>query len=129
MTRLAYVLPLAMIMAACKPTVPPPEPGTATRTEMAEVPSAAQARVATRAPDAPSAITMRYRCDQGHRVDIVNGDIARVTLADGRVVDVERVAGSAPPRYAGIALSFEVGSEGAMLGQDETGGFACDEAD
>jgi hypothetical protein len=128
MTRLAYALPLAMIMAACRPTVPPPEPGTATRTETAEAPPA-QARAATPASDASPVVTMRYRCNQGHRVDIFSGDVARVTLADGRVVDIERVDGSAPPRYAGVALSFEVGSEGAMLGQDETGGFACDEAD
>jgi hypothetical protein len=72
---------------------------------------------------------MRYRCEQGHRVDIVGGDSARVTLADGRVVDIPRVADSAPPRYSGIALSFEVSSDGATLGQDEVGGFACREAD
>lgn len=128
MTRLAYALPLAILMAGCKPTVPPPEPEAATRTETAE--PGAQTAAPTRRPDASSdGITMRYSCEQGHRVDIVGGDSARVTLADGRVVDIPRVADIAPPRYAGVALSFEVGSEGATLGQDEVGGFACREAD
>lgn len=128
MTRFAYALPLAILMAGCKPTVPPPEPATATRTETAEVPPA-KSTPATQGSDTPSAgITMSYSCEQGHRVDIVGGDTARVTLADGRVVDIPRVADSAPPRYAGVALSFEVGSEGATLGQHEVGGFACREA-
>jgi hypothetical protein len=129
MTRLAYALPLAVLMAGCKPTVPPPQPETATRIETAELPPAKRT-AATRGSDASSAgITMRYSCEQDHRVDIVAGNTARVTLADGRVVDIPRVAGSAPPRYAGEALSFDVGNEGATLGQDETGGFACHEAD
>jgi hypothetical protein len=129
MTRLAYALPMAILTAGCKPTVAPPEPDTATRTETAEV-SPAQASAASREPDTSSpGITMRYRCEQGHRVDIVGGNSARITLADGRIVDIPRVADSAPPRYAGIALSFEVGSEGGTLGQDEVGGFACREAD
>ena len=129
MTRLAYALPLAVLMAGCKPSVPPPQPETATRTETAEPPLAKKA-AATRGSDTSSlGITMRYSCEQGHRVDIVGDDTAQVTLADGRVVDIPRVAGGAPPRYAGEALSFEVDNKGAMLGQDETGGFSCHEAD
>jgi hypothetical protein len=127
MTRLAYALPLAALMTGCKPTVPPPQPETATRTETAE-PSPAKKTAGVQGPDTPSVgITMRYSCEQGHRV--VVGDTAQVTLADGRVVDIPRVADSAPPRYAGEALSFEVGNEGGILGQDETGGFACHETD
>lgn len=129
MTRLAYALPLAVLMAGCKPTVPPQQAETATRTETAELPPA-EKTAATQASDMSSAgITMRYSCEQDHRVDIVGSNTARVTLADGRVVDIPRVAGSAPPRYAGEALSFEFGNRGAVLGQDETGGFACHEAD
>ena len=127
--RLAYALPLAMLTTGCKPAVPPAQPDTATRNETAEAP-AKSAIPPTSGSDAASAgVTMRYSCDQGHRVDIVGGAAARITLADGRVVEIPRVAESAPPRYAGVALSFEVGSEGAMLGQDEAGGFACREAD
>ncbi|KQY51015.1 hypothetical protein ASD14_09260 [Lysobacter sp. Root494] len=77
----------------------------------------------------PAGVTMRYSCEQGHRVDIVGSNTARVILHDGRIIDISRVANSAPPRYAGVALSFDIGSEGATLGQDETGGFACHEAD
>ena len=129
MTRLAYALPLAVLMAGCRPSVPPPQPETATRTETAEPPPA-KTTVATRASDTSSAgITMRYSCEQGHRVDIVAGNTARITLADGRIVDIPRVDSGAPPRYAGEALSFDVDNEGGMLGQDETGGFACHEAD
>lgn len=127
MTRFAYALPLAILVAGCQPTAPSLEPETAARPETAELPATT---TATRRPDtSPPGVTMRYRCEQGHRVDIVGGNNARVTLADGRVVDIPRVADSTPPRYAGVSLSFEVGSEGAMLGQDEAGGFACREAD
>lgn len=130
MTRLAYALPLAMLVVGCKPAVPPAQPDTATRNETAEAPPAKAAILPTSGSDTPSAgITMRYSCDKGDRVEIVGGDTARITLADGRIVDIPRVADSAPTRYAGIALSFEVGSEGAMLGQDEAGGSACREAD
>jgi hypothetical protein len=129
MTRLAYALLFAVLTAGCKPTVPPPQPETATRTETAEPPPA-KTTAATQGSDTSSVgITMRYSCEHGHRVDIVGGNTARVTLADGRIVDVPRLAGSAPPRYAGEALSFEVDNKGAMLAQDETGGFACHEAD
>ena len=74
-------------------------------------------------------ITMRYDCEQGHSVALVRGEIARVSLADGRVVEIPRIAGSSPPRYSGVALSFDVGSDGATLGQHEVGGFACRAAD
>jgi hypothetical protein len=125
MIRLAYALSLAMLAAACDSAVPPTQPDSATRTETAEK----TAVIASSGSDTPfPRIRVRYSCDQGHRVDIFDAGSARVTLADGRIVDIPRVAGSAPPRYAGIALSFEVGSEGAILGQDETGGFACRQA-
>ena len=125
MIRLAYALSLAMLAAACDSAVPPTQPDSATRTETAEK----TAVIASSGSDTPfPRLRMRYSCDQGHRVDIFDAGSARVTLADGRTVDIPRVADSAPPRYAGIALSFEVGSEGAILGQDETGGFACRQA-
>jgi len=76
------------------------------------------------ATEADASITMRYDCEQGHSVAIA-GDEARVTLADGRRVAIPRVADSAPPRFAGEALSFEVNATGAVLGQDEVGGFDC----
>lgn len=77
------------------------------------------------ASSADEGVTMRYRCDGGHAVAIVRGGSARVTLADGRIVEIARVADSAPPVYRGEALSFEIGSDGGTLGQDEVGGFDC----
>ena len=74
-------------------------------------------------------VTMRYSCEEGHSVAIIRGETARVSLADGRVVDIPRIADSAPPRYSGVALSFDIGSDGATLGQHEVGGFACGESD
>lgn len=69
-------------------------------------------------------VTARYACESGHRVDIVRGEVARVTLADGRVVHLRR-SDETPPRYRGEALSFEVHGNGATLGQHEVGGFDC----
>ena len=91
----------------------------------------------TDAPTAPveptpsdDATTMRYSCESGHRVEIVNGgDTARVLLSDGRSVDIARVADASPPLYAGEALEFAVGSDGGTLGQDEVGGFDCTPAE
>ena len=81
--------------------------------------------VDTSPPPSDEGVSMRYRCDGGHAVAIVRGELARVTLADGRVVEIARVADSAPPAYRGEALSFDIGSSGATLGQDEVGGFDC----
>ena len=126
--RLALFL-LAILVAGCDSSGPPGGEVEARR-KTAEAPTSAAMPAATPEPAAPAAdVTMRYRCDQGHRVDIVGGDTARVTLADGRTVDIPRVAGSAPPRYAGEALSFEIGNDGATLGQDEVGGFPCRASD
>lgn len=123
MTRPAYILPLllAITITGCKqPSSPAPDATADTREALP---------AQSEQPAAPSGVTMRYSCDQGQRVDIVGGNTAHVTLADGRVVDLQRVPDSAPPRYSGEALSFEVGSDGATLGQDEAGGSACREPD
>lgn len=116
MTRLPIVLSTCavLILGACqKPgePVPPATPAPATDD--------------TSKSDDDEGITMRYRCDSGHSVAIVRGELARVTLADGRVVEITRVADSSPPQFQGEALSFEVTDDGATLGQHEVGGFAC----
>ncbi len=120
-------------LAACQKPAPTTETSAPGRDEPAAAASAdlpdTSAPNESGAAEASQGITMRYTCDQGHSVAIVRGDTARVTLADGRVVEIGRVADSSPPRYRGEALSFEVGSDGATLGQDEVGGFACREAD
>jgi hypothetical protein len=135
--RRIFVVMLGLLvveLAACQKPAPPAEPAPSAGNEPAAATTPADTPD-TSAPneggaaDASAGITMRYSCDGGHGVAIVRGDTARVTLADGRVVEIKRVADSSPPRYSGEALSFEVGNDGGTLGQDETGGFACREAD
>lgn len=75
--------------------------------------------------DSPS---MRYSCEGGYTVAIV-GDSARVTTQDGRMIELARAADRSPPLFSGEALEFTVASDGAVLGQDEGGAFACQEAD
>lgn len=136
MPRIALLASLAALIAvSCQKAAPAadevgaaqPRGGESTTTPA----TAGDAVAATEgAPESTSdGITMRYTCDQGHSVAIVRGAIARVSLADGRVVEIPRIADSSPPSYSGVALSFEVGSTGATLGQHEVGGFACREAD
>lgn len=81
--------------------------------------------VATPEGDSPS---MRYSCEGGYTVAIV-GDSARVTTQDGRMIELARAADRSPPLFSGEALEFTVASDGAVLGQDEGGAFACQETD
>lgn len=74
---------------------------------------------------ASDATTMSYSCDDGHRVEIIQTDTARIMLADGRRVEITRAAGSAPPMYSGEGLQFSVGDQGGTLSQDEVGSFDC----
>ena len=69
----------------------------------------------------------RYTCEGGWNV-AVSGDVARVTAGDGRVIELQRVADRSPPLFAGEALEFSVNGDGAVLGQDEGGPFACEES-
>lgn len=120
-------LPLAALMvASCQePTSPSDKPSVSRESPTTPAPTDA----IDDTPERSDGITMRYTCEQGHSVAIVRGDTARVSLADGRVIDIPRIADSSPPRYSGVALSFDVGSNGATLGQHEVGGFACRESD
>jgi len=123
--RFAHALPMPVFMAGCRPAALPAGTGTATCTET----SALRTPPMQARKDIPPRGPRRYNCRGDHRVDIVpGGDNARITPADGRVADVRRVPDSAPPRHAGAVLPFEVGSNAATLGQDETGGFSCREA-
>lgn len=115
MTRFPIVLSTCavLILGACqKPGEPAPPAASAPATD----------DTSKRDDDV---ITMRYRCDSGHSVAIVRGELARVTLADGRVVEITRVTDSSPPQFEGEALSFQITGDGATLGQHEVGGFAC----
>ena len=55
-------------------------------------------------------VTASYRCEQGHRIDIVRDKVARVALADGRVVKIEAIQD----------VLAEAHRQGATL-DDETG--------
>jgi hypothetical protein len=78
------------------------------------------------APAGPSADTgrARYRCADGHRVEVVD-DTARVTLRNGTVVDLPRSAQATGTLYAGQALEFTVIGEAAQLARDEGAHWAC----
>jgi hypothetical protein len=115
MSRFPIVLSMCavLMLGACQKPGEPAPPTTS-------------APASTEAPEPDDdGITMRYRCDSGHSVAIVRGELARVTMADGRVVEIARVTDTSPPQFQGEALSFEVTGDGATLGQHEVGGFAC----
>lgn len=71
-------------------------------------------------------VTASYRCDQGHRVDIVRDQVARVGLADGRVVKIEAVRNSNPPTYMDNGLIFsQVSDTAAKLDDREGNTVSC----
>ena len=73
--------------------------------------------------DGDGMVTMRYACD-GHRVAVFGNDHVTVSM-DGRDIDLRYVTDSSPPRFAGEALEFSVGADGAVLGQDEGASWTC----
>lgn len=119
-------LPILCLVAACA-LIGCKRPGDETASASPTTMDDPGTTAAGTAPPPPTddGVSMRYRCDGGHAIAIVRGELARVTLADGRVVEIPRIADSAPPAYRGEALSFEIGSDGGTLGQDEVGGFDC----
>ncbi|WP_152597788.1 hypothetical protein [Novilysobacter arseniciresistens] len=68
--------------------------------------------------------SMRYSCDDGWSVAVM-GDTVVASAADGRTVELQRIADRSPPLFTGGALEFSVEDDGAVLGQDETGPLAC----
>jgi hypothetical protein len=65
-------------------------------------------------------VTASYSCEQGHRIDIVRDKVARVALADGRVVKIEAIQDSTPRTFMDNGLTFTLSPQGATL-DDETG--------
>ena len=65
-------------------------------------------------------VTASYGCEQGHRIDIVRDKVARVALADGRVVKIEAIQDSTPRTFMDNGLTFTLSPQGATL-DDETG--------
>ena len=107
--RCACLLVACAAVTACKPgddtaatVVPPADPA------------------ATMNPADLKDVTASYRCEQGHRIDIVRDKVARVALADGRVVKIEAIQDSAPRTFMDNGLTFTLSPQGATL-DDETG--------
>ena len=106
---------LAGALASCDRAEPPrPSP---------PVDDAASTPPADASDDGEAMVTMRYACD-GHRVAVFGNDHVTVSM-DGRDIDLPYVADSSPPRFAGEALEFSVGADGAVLGQDEGASWTC----
>jgi len=107
-------LVLVGILAGCNRAEPPPSPpaGDTASTPPVDAPD-----------DGDAMVTMRYACD-GHRVAVFGNDHVTVSM-DGRDIDLPYVADSSPPRFAGEALEFSVGADGAVLGQDEGASWTC----
>lgn len=91
----------------------------------AEAASTAAPTTAPAPPVQVDGVTMRYGCADGNKVDIVGGDTARVTLSDGRKLELARVEGRSPPLYSGDATEFAIGSEGGVLARDDGGQWDC----
>ncbi|MEZ0472344.1 hypothetical protein [Luteimonas salinilitoris] len=99
---------------------------TSCRQQVDEAPAAADAapepEPATVAAVADEAIDARYRCDGGNRVDLVrDGHSARVSMSDGRVVNLGAITGSKPSTWSDVGLRFVVDGDYAALSQDDTG--------
>lgn len=131
---------LSMAMAAMALTACERNADTARPVPMAEgeddaavidpTPSAGTSGETGAPPDSGAAAVRLFDCEGGHRVEVVGGDSARVTLADGRVIELpSRTDGVA--EYRGEALTFDIDPDGrgGVLGQDEVGGFACEPGD
>ena len=106
---------LVGVLAGCNRAEPPPPSSPADDT------AATPPADASDGDDAM--VTMRYACD-GHRVAVFGNDHVTVSM-EGRDIDLPYVADSSPPRFAGEALEFSVGADGAILGQDEGASWAC----
>jgi len=102
-------------LAGCNRAEPPPPSSPADDTADVPTPDASD--------DGDAMVTMRYACD-GHRVAVFGNDHVTVSM-DGRDIDLSYVADSSPPRFAGEALEFSVGADGAVLGQDEGASWTC----
>lgn len=102
----------------------PPVSDSATATTPAGLPMIAADASGSR--DAGPQAVRRFHCDGGHQVELVGDGLARVTLADGRVIGLPRRSGGVA-EYRGEALTFDVDDAGGrgVLGQDEVGGFDC----
>ncbi|MGV8932480.1 MAG: hypothetical protein ACOH1R_10290 [Luteimonas sp.] len=70
-------------------------------------------------PTSDADVSMRYSCQADTKVAITNDGRARVSLPDGRIVDLDRVVGSTPAVFTGSSLYLTIGDHDAYLSQDD----------
>lgn len=105
------------------------------RQQVDEAPAATDAapepEPATAAAVGDEAVDARYRCDDGNRVDLIrDGRSARVSMSDGRVVNLGAITDSKPRTWSDVGLRFVVDGDYAALSQDDTGRtLRCEPAD
>lgn len=117
----ANMIATTLLLAGCNDPGPADTPSRPSAPRSPRADPVAGARVTINPADAAD-VTAVYLCDEGTRIDIVRGKVARVTLNDGKVVKLELVDGSSPPTYMDNGLSFIVGPGGAELGEDDPEG-------
>jgi membrane-bound inhibitor of C-type lysozyme len=114
---------ITFIAACLLPGCDRADPDRATPAVASDVPAPADAAPVPSDTDT-SAVTMRYSCGD-HQVDVMGNDHARVTMPDGRLLQLGYVADSSPPLFAGEALEFSIDGSGAQLAQDEGASWPC----
>ena len=81
--------------------------------------AAAGKAVPSASPTSDADVSMRYSCQADTKVAITNDGRARVSLPDGRIVDLDRVVGSTPAVFTGSSLYLTIGDHDAYLSQDD----------
>ena len=122
--RATTILLLAGLLAGCSRSDEAAPAAAPTGTADASAPGLPNAAPAATSPADAHAARVRFRCADGHRVELVDGS-ARVTLRSGTVVLLPRSTRATGTLYAGEALEFTVVGEGAQLAQDEGAHWAC----
>lgn len=108
-----------LLLAACSPG---PGGGAAVQAPTGDKPSAATGHASAAMP---ADVATRYACDPDTVVDVLEDGRARVTLLDGRKIELGRITGSDPPVYRGDNLFFTVGQDKGHLSQESGRELAC----
>ncbi len=106
------ILLAAIGMAGCNPR--DDNAGTGTDSDTAAAGKAVPSASTTSDAD----VSMRYSCQADTKVAITNDGRARVSLPDGRIIDLDRVVGSTPAVFTGSSLYLTIGDHDAYLSQD-----------
>lgn len=118
MTRslLCLALGLSLLASSCGQQADEARPAADTDTDTATTP-------ATPAP-APEGevVDASYLCEGGNRVDLIlDGRSARVSMVDGRVVNLGIIENSSPRTWSDVGLSFVVDGDYIALSENDRG--------